>query len=68
MFMSACMHARLLKYLDVLVLHRAHVPCTCMHVMHAQCVIKGFTYNANHVIMMSLAFAFHFVPSRNEVA
>ena len=36
-FMSACMHARPFNYLDALVLHRAHVPCTHACIMYAQC-------------------------------
>ena len=28
--------ARPLDYVDLLVLHRAHVPCMCTHVAHAQ--------------------------------
>ena len=31
-FGLACVHARLLDYLDELVLHRAHASCSCAHV------------------------------------
>ena len=36
-FRSACVHARPLNYLDVLILVRGCAPCSCAHVMHAQC-------------------------------
>ena len=38
-FESACMHARPLRYLDVLFLHRAHVPCMHTCDVHARCDI-----------------------------
>ena len=40
----AC-QARPLNYLDMLVLHRAHVPCTHACVMHARCDITRFIYD-----------------------
>ena len=57
-FGPACMHPRPLDYLDVLALYRAHVSCACPCIMHAR-HDTTFAYNANHVIMMSSAFAFH---------
>ena len=36
-FELACMHFRLLGYLDVQYLLREHAPCMCMHDMHARC-------------------------------
>ena len=44
---------------DVLVSCKAHAPCMHMCIMHGRCDITRFTHNANHVIMMSLAFTFH---------
>ena len=38
-FKLACMHARPLRYLDTLFLHRVHVPCPCAHIVHAQCEV-----------------------------
>ena len=58
-FRSACVHARPLDYLDVLVLHTAHAPCTHTHVLYARCDATRFAYNANHIVIMSLSFAFH---------
>ena len=56
---SACVYTRPLDYLDALVLHRAHAPCMHTCIMHARCDVIQFAYNANHVTMMSVAFAFH---------
>ena len=53
------MHARPLDYLDVLDLHRAHVPFICACIAHARHDVTRFAYNVNHIIMMSVAFAFH---------
>ena len=58
-FKSAYMHARPLGYLDALFLHRAHAPCMCRHIVHARHDITRFAYDVHHVIMTSLAFAFH---------
>ena len=58
-FKLACMHARPLEYLDMLFLHRACVPCTCVCIAHARCDVTRFAYNASHIIMTSSAFAFH---------
>ena len=58
-FKSACVHARPLKFLDVLVLYRAHASCTCVCITHARHVVTRFAYIANHVIMTSLVFTFH---------
>ena len=55
----ACMHARPLKYLDVLVFYRACASCMHAHIMHARHDITIFTYNVNHVIMTSSEFTFH---------
>ena len=35
-FESACMHARLIKYLDAPILNRAYAPYMCVHVIHTQ--------------------------------
>ena len=48
-----------LDYLDMLDLHRAHVPFMGTCVMHARNDVTRFAYNMNHVIMMSVAFTFH---------
>ena len=58
-FESACMHARSLGYLGAPYLIRAHASCMCVCNVHARCDITRFTKKANHVIMMSSAFAFH---------
>ena len=58
-FNSACMHARPLIYLDAPYLFGAHAPCTHVHTAHARHDVKGFTNNVNHIIMMSVVFAFH---------
>ena len=57
-FRLACVHVRALKYLDVLVLHRACVLCMCVLCM-PNVMSVGFTYNVNHVIMTSSVFVFH---------
>ena len=53
------MHARPLDYIDVLVLHRACAPCSCMFIAHGRHDITWFAYNVNDIIMTSLAFMFH---------
>ena len=58
-FESAYVPIRPLEYLGALFLLRAHVPCMCVCNPHAQCDVTRFAYDANHVIMMSPAFAFH---------
>ena len=54
-----CMHARPLNYLDTLVLqeHMRHVHKCVLYMPDMMSL--GFTYNVNHVIMMSVAFALH---------
>ena len=58
-FKSGCMHARPLGYLDTPYSFREHTPCMCIHIVHAKCNITRFANDVNHVIMMSLVFAFH---------
>ena len=57
-FEPACVHARPLRYLDVRykLEHMCHA-CVCD--AHARCDVTRFTYNVNHVIMMSSAFVFY---------
>ena len=50
---------RLFEYLDAPILIIAHVPCTCACDAHAQHDITRFTYDGNHITMMTPAFAFH---------
>ena len=58
-FGLACVHVRPLNYLYTQVLHRAHAPCMCVHIAYARHDVTRFTYNANHIIVTSAAFAFH---------
>ena len=58
-FKSAGIPIRPFKYLDMPILIIACAPCTCAHNVHAHHDIRRFTYDANHVIMTSPAFAFH---------
>ena len=58
-FKSAGVPVRPFKYLDAPILSKARAPCTCAHDAHAHCDITRFTYDANHVTMMSPAFVFH---------
>ena len=46
-FELACMHARPLRYLDMLYLFRAGAPCIHVHNAHARCDVTRFGYNAN---------------------
>ena len=50
---------RPIKYLDTPILIIACVPCTCIHDVHAHRDVTRFAYDANHITMMSPAFAFH---------
>ena len=59
MFKLAGIPVRLFKYLDVPILFVAREPCMRTHDVHAQCDVTRFVYDANHVTMMSPAFAFH---------
>ena len=47
------------EYLDMPILIIAHVPCMRVHNAHAQCDVTRFTYDANHITMISTAFMFH---------
>ena len=58
-FESAGVPIGLFKYLDAPILIIAHAPCMRACDTHAQCDITRFTYDVNHVTMMSPAFAFH---------
>ena len=58
-FKSAGIPVRPFEYLDAPLLIIACVPCTRAHDAHAQCDVTRFAYDANHVTMMSPAFAFH---------
>ena len=59
-FESAGIPIRLFKYLGTPILLRACVPCMHICDTHAQHDITRFAYDANHITMMSPAFAFHF--------
>ena len=58
-FESAGVPIRLFEYLSVSILIIAHVHCTCSCDTHAHHDITRFTYDVNHVTMMSPAFVFH---------
>ena len=58
-FESAGIPIRLFEYLDVPILIIAHVPCMCACNTHAHHDVTRFTYDANHITMMSPEFAFH---------
>ena len=68
MFGSACMHARTLKYLDVLVLHRACVSCIHAHVTHAQCDITWVHIYCESCQHDVIGICIPFIPYRNDVA
>ena len=59
MFKLAGVPVRLFEYLSTPILIIAHAPCMHARDAHAQCDITRFAYDANHVTMMSPAFAFH---------
>ena len=50
---------RSFKYLGAPILLRAHVPCMHVYDAHAHHDVTRLAYDANHVTMMSPAFAFH---------
>ena len=58
-FKSADIPVRLFKYLRVLILTIAHAPCMYMSNEHAHHDVTRFTYDVNHVTMMSPTFMFH---------
>ena len=58
-FESAGIPIRPFKYSSMPILIIAHVPCMCMHDMHAHHDVTRFAYDANHVTMTSPAFMFH---------
>ena len=57
MFWSACMNARPHGFLGMPFLNIAHAPHTCVHNAYAQCDVTRFTYDVNHITMMSPEFA-----------
>ena len=58
-FELAGIPVRPFKYLSTPILIIAHVPCMHAHDTHAHHDVTRFTSYANHVTMMSPAFAFH---------
>ena len=58
-FESAGIPIRPFEYLSTPILIIACAPCMCMCDTHARHDVTRFTYDANHVTMMSLAFTFH---------
>ena len=58
-FESAGILVRLIKYLDAPILIIAHVPCMRAHDAHAHHDVTRFTYDANHITMMSPLFTFN---------
>ena len=58
-FESAGVPIRLLEYLDAPILIIARAPCSHTRDAHAQRDVTRFASCANHVTMMSPAFAFH---------
>ena len=52
-------HIRPFKYFSVLISIIAHASCMNMRDAHAHHDVTRFAYDANHVNMMSPAFAFH---------
>ena len=58
-FESAGIPIRPFEYLDMPILIIAREPCLRTHDIHAQCDITRFTYDVNHVTIMSPAFVFH---------
>ena len=58
-FELADIPARPFEYLDAPILIIAHAPCMRTHDAHAQRDVTRFAYDANHITMMSPAFAFH---------
>ena len=58
-FKSVGVHVRPFTYLSMPILIIACAPCMHMHDVHAHHDITRFTYDVNHVTMMSTAFVFH---------
>ena len=58
-FESAGIPIRPFEYLGMSILLSGHAPCMCVHNTHAFHDVTRFTYDANHVTMMSPAFAYH---------
>ena len=58
-FESAGIPIRPFEYLDAPILIIARAPCMRAHDVHAQHDVTRFASCANHVTMMSPAFAFH---------
>ena len=58
-FKLAGIPVRPFKYLDMPILIIAHVPCMQACDTHAHHDVTRFTYDVNHVTMMSPVFAFH---------
>ena len=58
-FKSAGVPVRLFEYLSMPFLLIVHTPCMHICNMHAYHYITRFPYDADHVTMMSQAFAFH---------
>ena len=68
-FESAGIPIRPFEYLSTPILIIFCVPCMHMHDAHAHHDVTRFTYDANHVTMMSPVFMLvPFVPCWNEVA
>ena len=58
-FKSAGIPVRPFAYLSMPILIIACAPYMCTHDVHAHHDVTRFTYDANHITMMSPAFAFH---------
>ena len=58
-FKSAGIPVRPFEYLSAPILLKAHAPCMHVHNVHAHHDVTRFTYDANHVTMMSPVFMFH---------
>ena len=58
-FELAGVPVRPFEYLDATILIIAHTPCWHVHDAHTHHDVIWFTYDANHVTMMSPAFTFH---------
>ena len=58
-FKPAGITIRLFKYLDTPILIIAHMPCMRVRDAHAHRDVTRFAYDANHITMTSLVFAFH---------
>ena len=58
-FEPAGVPIRPFEYLSAPILFMACARCMCMHDAHAHHDVTWFTYDANHITMMSPAFTFH---------